>query len=102
MNESFAATNEREGTEIGRQIISALVDNRIRVVCVTHMYELAHHFLERDQSAFLFLRAAREENGARSFKVEPGEPLPTSFGGDLYRALFDDSLDPSPGSKVSP
>lgn len=102
MNESFAATNEREGTEIGRQIIAALVENRIRVVCVTHMYELARRFLERRQSAFLFLRAARGDNGERSFKVVPGEPLPTSFGGDLYHALFDDSLDPPPGSKVSP
>ncbi len=100
MNESFAATNEREGAEIGRQIVTALVDNRVRVVCVTHMYELARHFLERRQSTFLFLRAAREENGERSFKVLPGEPLPTSFGGDLYHALFGGPLDPPPADKA--
>ena len=97
MNESFAATNEREGAEIGRQIISALIDNRVRVICVTHMYELARHFFADRQPAFLFLRAAREESGERSFKVLPGEPLPTSFGGDLYRALFDDSRETPAG-----
>lgn len=102
MNESFAATNEREGAEIGRQIVSALVDNRVRVVCVTHMYELARHFFDRHHPAFLFLRAARAENGERSFKVEPGEPLPTSFGTDLYRALFDATGDAPPADKVSP
>lgn len=102
MNESFAATNEREGTEIGRQIISALVDNRIRVVCVTHMYELARHFLEQHQSAYLFLRAAREQNGERSFKVLPGEPLPTSFGGDLYHDLFDATGNLPDGNNTPP
>lgn len=102
MNESFAATNEREGAEIGRQIISALVDNRVRVVCVTHMYELARHFFDRHHPAFLFLRAARADNGERSFRVLPGEPLPTSFGGDLYRALFDETRDTPPANKVSP
>lgn len=102
MNESFAATNEREGAEIGRQIVTALIDNRVRVVCVTHMYELARHFFAGHPPTFLFLRAAREENGERSFKVLPGEPLPTSFGTDLYRALFDEPHDPPPAGKVSP
>ena len=48
-NESFAATNEREGSEIARQIISALLEERVKVVCVTHMYELAHGFHETEQ-----------------------------------------------------
>jgi DNA mismatch repair ATPase MutS len=30
-NESFAATNEREGSEIARQVVSALLEARVRV-----------------------------------------------------------------------
>ena len=88
LNESFAATNEREGSEIGRQIISALLQRRIRVLCVTHMYELAHGFLESHQRTGLFLRAERKPDGARTFKLREGEPLPTSFGEDLYNSIF--------------
>jgi DNA mismatch repair ATPase MutS len=43
-NESFAATNEREGSEIVRQIVSALVERRISVFFATHLYDFAHGF----------------------------------------------------------
>lgn len=87
-NESFAATNEREGSEIARQVISALLDKEVRILCVTHMYELAHGFYERGPGTALFLRAGRQADGTRSFKLTEGEPLPTSFGGDLYNRIF--------------
>lgn len=88
MNESFAATNEREGSEIARQVISALLEGRIRVGCVTHLYELARGFYDQRREDTLFLRAKRREHGARTFKLSEGEPLPTSFGEDLYREIF--------------
>jgi hypothetical protein len=88
LNESFAATNEREGSEIGRQIISALVDERIKVICVTHLYELAQGFYAEHKANALFLRAERETSGNRTFKLIEGEPLPTSFGEDLYADIF--------------
>lgn len=87
-NESFAATNEREGSEIGRQIIAALLDSQIRVLCVTHMYELAHAFYETRRKKGMFLRAERAADGRRSFKLCEGEPLRTSYGADLYRRIF--------------
>jgi DNA mismatch repair ATPase MutS len=87
-NESFAATNEREGSEIARQILTALLENRIRVLCVTHMYELAHKFFETRKGHALFLRAGRQTDGIRTFKLTDGEPLPTSFGQDLYSRIF--------------
>jgi hypothetical protein len=87
-NESFAATNEREGSEIARQILSALVEKGVRALCVTHLYELAHGFYESHQGNALFLRAARDVDGVRTFKMLEGEPLPTSFGQDLYEAIF--------------
>jgi DNA mismatch repair ATPase MutS len=83
-NESFAATNEREGAEIARQIMTALLSKRVRIVFVTHLYELAHGFYKRNIGNVLFLRAER----ARTFKLVEGEPLPTSFGQDLYNSIF--------------
>ena len=84
-NESFAATNEREGSEIMRQIISALLERRVRAFCVTHMYEFAHCFYERTMGNVIRLRAEREADGSRTFKLIEGEPLPTSFGEDFVQ-----------------
>ena len=86
-NESFAATNEREGSEIARQIITALVEIPTRIVCVTHLYELARGFFEMNSQNILFLRADRDGDGSRSFKLMQGEPLKTSFGEDLYEKI---------------
>lgn len=88
LNESFAATNEREGSEVARQVILALLDEKIRVVCVTHMYELAHGFFAAARGDWMFLRAARTSEGTRTFRVIEAEPLPTSYGEDLYRRVF--------------
>lgn len=88
-NESFAATNEREGSEIGRQIVNALLEKRIKIFFVTHLYELAHGFYSRTLENALFLRAEREEDGGRTFKLIEGKPLSTSYGIDLYRQVFD-------------
>jgi len=87
-NESFAATNEREGSEIARQIVTALVENRVRTFFVTHMFELASGFLHHPPGDVLSLRAEREATGSRTFKLHEGEPLPTSFGEDLYDKIF--------------
>ena len=86
-NESFASTNEREGSEIARQVIRAFLNKRIRVVFVTHMYDLAHSFESQADDA-AFLRAGRAADGTRSFKLEHGAPLSTSFGEDSYRKVF--------------
>lgn len=88
-NESFAATNEREGSEIARQIISALLEKGIRVFFVTHLYEFARTFYDKKMKNALFLRAERKEDGRRTFKMIEGEPLQTSYGKDLYKAIFE-------------
>jgi hypothetical protein len=88
-NESFASTNEREGSEIARQVISAMLDKQIKVFFVTHMYELAHGFYSQLPGAALFLRAERKPDGRRTFKLVEGGPLPTSYGEDSYRRIFD-------------
>ncbi len=87
-NESFASTNEREGSEIARQIVCALLERRIKVFFVTHQYEFSHAFFVRQAQDVLFLRAERRADGTRSFKLINGEPLATSYGDDLYREIF--------------
>ncbi len=87
-NESFAATNEREGSEIAVQIVSALLETRVKVVFVTHLYEFARRFCENTTNGTLFLRAERQADGRRTFRLFPGAPFDTSFGADLYEKIF--------------
>lgn len=88
-NESFAATNEREGSEIARQITDAFIARQITVNYVTHMYDLARSYYERNPKSALFLRAGRRTSGKRTYKLTEGEPLPTSYGIDLFKNLFE-------------
>jgi hypothetical protein len=87
-NESFAATNEREGSEIARQIICALLEKRIKIFFVTHLYEFASNFYDKKTENAMFLRAERQADGRRTFKLIEREPLPTSYGADLYEKIF--------------
>jgi DNA mismatch repair ATPase MutS len=87
-NESFQSTNEREGSEIGHQIIEALLESRVKIFCVTHMYALASSFSDQSVRNTKFLRAERQDDGTRTFRIIPGEPLRTSYGKDLFEQIF--------------
>ena len=87
-NESFASTNEREGSEIARQIVRAMLARQIKVFFVTHMYDLAHSLYAKQPGHAVFLRAERQPDGRRTFRLTQGEPLPTSYGEDSYRRIF--------------
>jgi DNA mismatch repair ATPase MutS len=87
-NESFASTDEREGSEIAGHITAALVERGVKVFFVTHLYEFAHRFHERHIDGALFLRAERRPDGTRTFRLIEGEPLQTSYGKDLYDSVF--------------
>jgi len=87
-NESFAATNEREGSEIARQIVCALLEKRIKVFFVTHLYEFARGLFDKPMEDAIFLRAERRADGTRTFGLVQGEPLETSYGEDLFREIF--------------
>ncbi len=87
-NESFAATNEREGSEIATQIVRALLEKAMKVFYVTHLYEFARGFFNEKDKRAIFLRAEREADGTRTFKLAEGEPLQTSYGQDLYNKVF--------------
>jgi len=87
-NESFAATNEREGSEIARQIIRVLLEKHLKIFYVTHLYEFAHGFVDKKTERAVFLRAERQADGGRTFKLVEGQPLQTSYGEDLYNSIF--------------
>lgn len=88
LNESFASTNEREGSEIAKQIIRAVLEHHVRIFFVTHFFEMAGDLYRQKDDRYLFLLAERKADGSRSFKIREGAPLPTSYGEDLYVKIF--------------
>jgi DNA mismatch repair ATPase MutS len=95
-NESFASTNEREGSQIARQIVQALLARGVKVLFVTHLFDLAQRLHTEGMGVALFLRAERQADGRRTFQMAEGEPLPTSHGEDVYRRIFGADLDSAP------
>jgi len=87
-NESFASTNEREGSQIARQAVRALLDGGVKVAFVTHMFDLADGLHRQQLGTALSLRTERRPGGERSYKLSPGAPLPTSHGEDSYHKVF--------------
>jgi len=83
-NESFSATNEREGSEIARQVLQALLESDVRAFVVTHLFELAQNFYLHSEPSTLFLQAGRETDSERTFKLHEGPPLATSYALDVY------------------
>ncbi|MEY2342233.1 hypothetical protein AB4090_09025 [Acidithiobacillus sp. IBUN Pt1247-S3] len=90
-NESFAATNEQEGSEVARQITLALRDAGIRVVFVTHLYSFAKELFDKEHENILFLRASGEQGNA-PFQLLPGAPEASSFAQEIYQKVFSESL----------
>jgi DNA mismatch repair ATPase MutS len=88
LNESFASTNEREGSQIAAQIVHALLERGVKIFFVTHLHQFARGFLSRGSGNATFLRAERNPDGTRTFKLIEAEPLQTSYGPDLYEAIF--------------
>lgn len=87
-NESLSSTNEAEGAQIALTVVRALTGAGVRVVAVTHLYDLAAELSESGDPPSVFLRAARGTDGRRPYRVEPGPPLATSFARDLYEREF--------------
>jgi hypothetical protein len=87
-NESFASTNEREGSEIARQVASAVTEAGVKLVFVTHLFDFADTIRRQQRDDVLFLRAPRGEDGQRSYQLVEADPLPTSYGADTYKEVF--------------
>ena len=88
LNESFASTNDLEGSAIATDVVRALREKRIKVLFVTHFYPFAHSSFENHAGDVLFLQPERDHVGIRSFRLIEGQPTETSYGADLYREVF--------------
>lgn len=88
LNEPFATTTEREGTRIAMDIIAALFEHGVKILFVTHLFELSNFVYKQNLNKAIFLRAERDQNGSRSFCIKVGEPLETSFGEDLFNSTI--------------
>ncbi|MFF2550689.1 DNA mismatch repair protein [Nocardia sp. NPDC058058] len=87
-NEPFASTNERDAAAIAEPIISALLDSGVKIVLVTHLYEFAHRRHGAGHRTDLFLRARRDAEGRRTYRLTAGPPEPTSHGADIFQGVF--------------
>jgi hypothetical protein len=85
-NETFAGTNEHEGSEIARQVVAALLEAGVRVLFVTHQFDFADS-CGRLWPDTVFLRAERGRDGRPDYRLRVAPPAPTSFGEDLYRTV---------------
>lgn len=93
LNEAFAATNEREGSEVAEQVVDALVRRGVRVAFVTHLIAFAKRACERGAPEAAFLRAGRRPDGTRTFRISEAEPAGTGHAEDLYRDILADLMD---------
>jgi hypothetical protein len=66
------------------------------VFFVTHLFDLANGFYQQELATALFLRAERQPDGRRTFRVVEGQPLPTSYGEDSCRRIVGVPPDPGP------
>lgn len=88
MNESFSSTIEYDASILAEQITTALLQCGITTFFVTHLYEYAHKLYSDNLSDCSFLRAGRNADGSRTYKIEEGEPLKSSFSLDIYHQIL--------------
>jgi hypothetical protein len=73
-------------------VLAALIESGVKVIFVTHLFDLAHRLACEPHENVLFLRAQRAADGQRTFEIEPGEPLATSYAEDTYAQVFGQAL----------
>jgi DNA mismatch repair ATPase MutS len=84
MNESFATTTEREGSQIAQNVVEALYENQTKIIMVTHLFEFTKTMFEKKLERTMFLSAERLSDGTRTYRIYESEPERTSYGVDLY------------------
>lgn len=88
LNESFASTTEKEGSQIAYNIIMPLYKKKIEIMMVTHLHEFARKMYDQQLDGTEFLVAERKENGERTFHMLRGRPHYSSYGTDLYQYII--------------
>lgn len=92
LNESFATTTEKDGSEIAYGILKALNEAGVKIISVTHLLSFAQRMYKESEeseqkgvhSDITFFSAERLKDGKRTYKMVQTVPELTSFGLDLY------------------
>jgi len=98
LNESFAATNEGEGSEVARQVVSALVQRGVRVAFVTHLVAFAEQAHRAGGPATASLCPELLPGGTRTFRMVPARPGGSGHVEGLYRDILAEAVEGSAGS----
>ena len=85
-NESFSSTNDRDGSEIFAGLTQALLERGVEVLAVTHLMDYAQVMGARPD--VLCLQPERREDGARTYRILPGQTGPGTYAGDIYEKIF--------------
>lgn len=96
LNESFATTTEKDGSEIAYGIIKALCEAGVKIITVTHLLSFAQRMHKEstklqeagEESGIEFLSAERLKDGKRTFHMIQSVPELTSFGLDLFDKII--------------
>ncbi|EKB5511877.1 hypothetical protein OO382_002669 [Listeria monocytogenes] len=85
-NESFASTNEDEGSFISEEITSGLLDSFVSVYFVSHQYDFANRMYQKKNG--YFISPSRSETGERLYQMIPMLPKATSYGMDIFNKIY--------------
>ncbi|WMJ86000.1 MutS-related protein [Anaerocolumna sp. MB42-C2] len=89
MNETFSTTTEYDAGYLAEQITAAFRSCGLFTLFVTHLYEYAHKLYTEAPEDCIFFRAKRNNDGSRSFEIDTGEPVKSSYALDLYHEILD-------------
>jgi DNA mismatch repair ATPase MutS len=89
MNETFSTTTEYDASYLAEQITTAFRSCHITTFFVTHLYEYAHKLYLSHSDDYIFLRTQIMPDGSRSYRIEEGDPLRSSYSIDLYHQIMD-------------
>lgn len=88
LNESFATTTEREGSQIASEVVQALFEYGVKTIMVTHLFEFTRSIYKKKPEHTKFLSAERLPDGIRTFRILEKEPERTSYGLDLFSEII--------------
>ncbi len=87
LNESFTSTSYTEGLYLAKCVIQAMRYLGLRAIYNTHIHELAEAVDELNQAvdgeSKIISMVSQMRNGKRSFIIEPGKPLGSSYAMDI-------------------
>jgi len=87
-NESFSSTNDHEASIIAKYITEGLIEKKIRIFFVTHLWEFASLISKENYNNVMFLKAQRNLDGTRTFKIVESKPQSKSYAEDLFKKIF--------------